>query len=388
MTAVRPARDSELWPTWMHTAGTLFRAGFVPTQLPPTAGIAGDGVVFMRSSRLAAVTLAGTASSDLVTMSRLGHYGRFGNQLFQYAFLKLYSLYTASALAVPAWEGEALFGLSDPRPGPLPPPPPLRFLPFDDDDLALWDVDNPPVNVDFLGYFQEVPAAWLPHRTFLRRLFTLVDELRRPLQAAVDRLRDDGRTLVAIHVRRGDYLTADPVRQPWFRCVPLDWYRDWLAARWPGLARPVLYVASDDPAAAAAFADFGPLALDDPALASIPAHIRDFFLLTSADVLALCNSSFSRMAALLAEPAQRCFLPSFGTADQAPGFAPYDPWADRAFWSRFGPSGGNGLAGSGLDASRRRGLFFRQAAGLLGRRNLTDEDRERLLAELFRSAHL
>src|SRR5262249_24893608 len=54
-----------------------------------------------------------------------------------------------------------------------------------------------------------------------------------------------------------------------------------------------------------------------------------------ADYLAICNSSYSRMAAILAEPTQKCFIPSF--AMQC--FVPYEPWMDPAFWARFADTG-------------------------------------------------
>jgi hypothetical protein len=61
--------------------------------------------------------------------------------------------------------------------------------------------------------------------------------------------------------------------------------------------------------------------------------VRDFEVLRRADYLAICNSSFPRMAAILAPPEQRCFIPSFTTQ----AFEPYEPWIDPAFWARFGP---------------------------------------------------
>jgi hypothetical protein len=361
---VKPAPGSDRWPSWEGALRHLFRAGFVPTRLPVPGNREIAPIVFARSARLTNVRLAGMDGDGIVAMTGLGRRGRFGNQLFQYAFLKMYSLYAGASPAVPPWQGEALFGFADRRPGGERLVP-LVYFPFDDDDLVLWEMDASPVNTNFTGYFQEIPAAWLPHRGFLRSLFTLTDAARLPLQATVDRLHDDGRTIVAIHVRQGDYLDSDPVRDPWFRPVPLALYRNLLAELWPQLKRPLLYVASDDPAAAAAFADYEQASLADPALAGVPDHVRDFFLLSAADVLALCNSSFSRMAALLADPSQRCFLPSFGTDAAPPGFAPYDAWADRAFWAR------------------RRGLYVRQAAGILGTPSLSDEEKRQAVKTLW-----
>jgi hypothetical protein len=79
-------------------------------------------------------------------MPTVGIKGRFGNQLFQYAFLKLYSLRNGLRIQVPAWQGEKLFGFSDGRPsvGTL-----LDLKiesfgreAFGDEDLALWERDE------------------------------------------------------------------------------------------------------------------------------------------------------------------------------------------------------------------------------------------------------
>jgi Glycosyl transferase family 11 len=373
-----PERRSLQWPSWARTARLLFKAGFVPTRLAVKGASAVDPVAFVRSSRLTSAKAADVERGDIVTMSALGGRGRFGNQLFQYAFLRMYSLCNAAVLVTPPWPGEAIFNLVERRPDgkayPL-----LRFFEFDDDDLVLWDLDRPPLNVDFLGYFQEIPEAWNHHRELLRTLFTMREPIRLPLQAAVDRLRRDGRTLVAIHVRRGDYASYDPVAKPWFRCVPLEWYRNLLAERWPQLENPILHVATDDLAAVGdAFAGYPALPLDDPALAETPAELRDFFLLTAADELTICNSSFSRMAALLARDGQNCFLPDL----EQQRFLPYDAWSDRAFWAKFAtPEATRGLRGGGHDASRRRGVYLRHAIGILGHE--TDE-RAKLLVELAR----
>ena len=58
----------------------------------------------------------------VVSMKGLGNQGRFGNQIFQYMFLKNYALkYNLQAL-VPPWVGDWLFGLRDlPASSSLPP---------------------------------------------------------------------------------------------------------------------------------------------------------------------------------------------------------------------------------------------------------------------------
>jgi glycosyltransferase involved in cell wall biosynthesis len=267
-------------------------------------------------------------SRDRVTMSSLGRNGRFANQLFQYAFLRLYALRHGLTASAPNWEGRDLFDLQDqlcdgvalPR---------LSFGSFTNEDRLLWEGDDQPINVDLFGYFQEIPACWQKHRQLLRRMFELPFKHQGALDLWHRTLTSGGkRTLVAVHVRRGDYRFNG---LPWFRLVPEEFYVHWLRAIWPTLAEPLLFVATDEPdEVLPRFEEFAPVPVTK-SLRNLPEHVRDFEIMRRADCLAICNSSFSRMAAILAPSGQRCFLPSF----QSKSFMPYQPWIDSAFWARF-----------------------------------------------------
>ena len=60
-------------------------------------------------------------------------------------------------------------------------------------------------------------------------------------------------------------------------------------------------------------------------------HVRDFEVLRRADYLAICNSSYSRMAVHSRGSAQRCVLPSFDTQRLGPVRAV----GRSGFWARF-----------------------------------------------------
>jgi len=47
---------------------------------------------------------------SIVQCTTLGRLGRWGNQLFQYAFVKKYPLTVGAQLEIPPWLGEDLFG--------------------------------------------------------------------------------------------------------------------------------------------------------------------------------------------------------------------------------------------------------------------------------------
>jgi len=328
----------------------LFDRGFVPLR-----DMAGGARVHVRSDRIVDTAVVGGSGPASVSMTSLGRNGRFGNQILQYAFLRLYGLRAGVEIATPLWDGEELFGFKDLRPAQQHPE--LRFGAFDDDDLALWDMDAPPVNVDFWGYFQEIPATWQRHRSFLRHVFRFRADWNESVNAAVA-----GRTLVSIHVRRGDYRRFSKHEMPWYRIVPTAWYREWLDEVWPTLSNPILHIATDEPdAILPEFEQYPRLDLSALLITTgMPADILDFALLTRADLLAVVNSSFSRCAALLATPEQRTVLPSF----EEERLRPYKAWDDRAFWQRFAtPEACRDTYGSEPASRLRRSLMLRQIIG-------------------------
>lgn len=308
----------------------LFDRGLVETSSCEVPEGVAHG--FLLSSLVSTLDGPRAAPQGRITVSTLGRNGRFGNQLFQYAFARLYALRHGLIAGVPEWEGARIYGLDDPGCGDAP----LErwtFPGFTDDDRKLWEWDEPPVDIDAMGYFQELPACWRRHRPLLRRLFELPAAERDAMDDWRRRATDGGRrTLVAIHVRRGDYRSLQH-ELPYFRLVPEAWYAAWLRRIWPTLRDPVLFVATDEPESVApAFAGFDTVkASFDSAAGALPAHVRDFEALRRADHLALCNSSFSRMAALLAPDRQRSYLPSM----EKRRFLPYEPWIDPRFWARF-----------------------------------------------------
>ena len=51
--------------------------------------------------------------SPVLTMSSIGQLGRFANQLFQYAFLRICAQQSGARIECPAWIGQTLFGHQD-----------------------------------------------------------------------------------------------------------------------------------------------------------------------------------------------------------------------------------------------------------------------------------
>ena len=309
---------------------SLFDRGLICIGSVPV-GI-GKALCFLASDAIRSFKPLDVESRGVVSMSMFHRGAAFANQLFRYSGVKLYALRNGLSAEFPPWQGNELFGLEDKSCAGLALSR-LTFKGFATDDRYLWDSENPPINVDLEGYFQELPECWRKHRPFLRSLFQLSPELTQTLDDWRRNVTDGGqRTLVAVHVRRGDYRDyKDQI--PFFRLVPEQWYLDWLRAIWPILRNPILFVSTDEPdAIRPVFQEFETISAKAlPADPALPEYVRDFEVLRRADYLAMCNSSFSRMASILAPATQKCFLPSFKTG----AFAPYEPWIDPAFWERF-----------------------------------------------------
>ncbi|MBV9403810.1 MAG: hypothetical protein JO211_00590, partial [Acidobacteriaceae bacterium] len=312
----------------------LFDRGLICIGCVPIAGT--KALCFLASDAVRSFDHLDIEPRGNITMSGLTEYGLFGNQLFRYACVKLYAFRHGLTPAFPQWEGRQLFGLGDKSCAGLSFPT-LEYPAFADNDREFWDADDPPINIDLKGYFQELPECWRKHRPLLRHMFELVPELRHSIEGWHDQVTEGGRrTLVAIHLRRGDYRKLQNETTPWFRIVPEGWYVEWLRTIWPTLRDPILFIGTDDPhAIRPLFEKFETVSATGGSFAqALPHYIRDFEILRRADYLAICNSSFSRMAAILAPSTQKCFLPSF----ESQCFEPYDPWMDPDFWPRFADS--------------------------------------------------
>jgi hypothetical protein len=316
---------------------SLFDRGLICIGSVQVAGC--TALCFLASAAVRSLRRCHDGSGGHVTMSELTNAAGFANQLFRYAYVKLYALRHDLTPAFPEWEGTRLYGLEDESSAHLTFRR-LTFPGFMDHHRLMWDEHDPPIDIDLDGYFQEIPACWGRQRRLLRHLFQLAPEQQNSIDTwRHDATRGGQRTLVAIHVRRGTYRNLQLLESPWFRLVPERWYLAWLRSIWPTLHDPVLFVATDEPdAVLPLFAEFDTISADyAPSVQRLPSHVRDFELLRRADYLAICNSSFSRMAAILAPSAQKCFLPSFRTEC----FAPYEPWIDAVFWDRFADAWGS-----------------------------------------------
>ena len=293
----------------------------------------------------------GTATSiePVLTMSCLGKLGRFGNQMFQYAFLRICAEKSGSRIECPFWIGQTLFGHKDASISQqLPPaiercdvgenlfdaiPELILYLEKISDAkssrVGSETLEKGLTNVDLWGFFQFNTQFFAPYKEYIRSLFQPVIELKYPLEDSLKILRSKGKTIVGIHIRRGDYITG------WqFGCTltfPAKWYCEWLDGIWNELDNPVLFLCSDDiDSILPDFQKFSPVTCQDLDV-KLPESMQDlnlefyidFFILSNCDVACISNSTFSFLACMLNERGKIFVRPHW---DFSTKFTAFDPW--------------------------------------------------------------
>lgn len=254
-----------------------------------------------------------------VTSSTLASHGRFAHNVLEYVLVRLYAEKHGYVLETPEWVGGYVFEIDDPlpsrpyRPFYYPRQPLNRSL-----DGSPAAPSPPPAGVDFRsplfllrhdGEYRERVQSWLRPRQVWAPF----------LDPALERLRERGDTVVAIHIRRGDFVQFN------YPITETAWYVRWLHELWPTLKRPVLYIASDDLAGVRAdFAAFAPMvradvAPDWPGLD----FLQDFHVLMQADVVGISAASgFSLLAAQLNRRARLFVEPDVAGRR----IRPFAPW--------------------------------------------------------------
>jgi hypothetical protein len=289
-------------------------------------------------------------NEPVLTMSSLGQLGRFGNQLFQYAFLRICAKNSGARVECPPWIGQTLFGHNEPPISKRLPPAIERrdvgenlfddipeFIPYLEKLASASSsrvgsealVDHGLVNVDLWGFFQ-VPTRFLrPHKEYFRSLFQPVSDLKSPLEDGLNLLRSKGKTIVGIHIRRGDFITV-PLAGFTF-VVPSKWWCDWLDEIWGKLESPVLFLCSDElDSIIHDFDKFSPVTSRDLNV-KLPERMKDlnvefyidFFMLSNCDVVGISNSIFSFTACMLNERGKMFVRPHW---DLSTKFTVFDPW--------------------------------------------------------------
>ena len=218
-------------------------------------------------------------SRRVLTLQSLGKMGRFGNQLFQLCTGLALAKELNAELRIPGdWPGYGLFNLRLP---PIDFSPAMRtrgdYLPTAE-DLDRYG------SIDLFGFWQFQEAVSLYSAADARRWLSLQDWVidRFPLPTS--------RPFVAIHIRRGDYLSPRNAtryycitRESYYRCL-----REQVLPAYPATgALDIVEVSDDTPR------------IDDHCESIGAGFLPDFMTLVNASTLIRSNSTFSFWAGVL-----------------------------------------------------------------------------------------
>lgn len=243
----------------------------------------------------------------MITISRLGKLGRFGNQLYQYAGVRLYAESNGFSWALPPWDGVKLFRdihswrfaqrikalslptiqLSDMASTSWSE---RLLMPF-----GLWKRDSlknlyehPHDNLSLYGYLQETPDIQRLRecRDTVRSWFQFKPEIESAFRRATEKYRP----WLAVHLRFGDLVKRGIASNV-----------DNTLAHVERLQRErTLFVATDSPEVKQRVSERCPIAPTNP-LPELPPYAFDFWMLKEADVLIGSGSTFAWWAAFLSE---------------------------------------------------------------------------------------
>lgn len=223
----------------------------------------------------------------MISFPKLGNYGRLGNQLFQYAFLRTSAARLGTRFYCPQWDGDAIFDLCD---GHMRSASSSGIKKYFDPDpqagfataaLAISD------NTEIQGFFQS--EKYYSDREEVRNWYTFKSEVKMP----VDKLysREYLRDVVSLSLRiDSDYANT----REYFPLASISYYQEALG-KLEGEA-PLLIFA-DRPDLAKEF--FEPLGRRDMRFVNDLGAAEQLYLMTQCRANVIINSTFAWWGAWL-----------------------------------------------------------------------------------------
>jgi hypothetical protein len=167
----------------------------------------------------------------MISFNNLGHMGRLGNQMFQYAGLKGIASHKGYWYSVPSNTSlSQCFNIPETLPNTNNVVVDVEKFEFDEEFF-----NNCPDDVDVYGYFQS--EKYFNHiAKQIRQDFSFHDKIIE--ECLSYKTKFAGTKIISLHIRRGDYIS-----DPSFECLSLDYY--WNALKL--LPNFPVIVFSDDP---------------------------------------------------------------------------------------------------------------------------------------------
>jgi Glycosyl transferase family 11 len=235
----------------------------------------------------------------MISFSQLGNYGRLGNQLFQYAFLRTMSRRLGTTFYCPTWDGDKIFNLRDEQEREssaygitrrYDPAPQAGFT-----SAALTIEDH----TEIQGYFQS--EKFYDDRAAVRSWYAFRNEIITSVEARYPNMIE--KNCASFSLRIDDDYGAT---RTYFPLYPLSYYRRALKAT--NSSGPIL-IFSDRPDRARDF--FHPIARGDMEFVEGLDGPQQLYLMTQCQVNIITNSTFAWWGAWLnAHPNRTVVAPS------------------------------------------------------------------------------
>lgn len=225
----------------------------------------------------------------MITFRRLGTFGGFGNQLYQYAGTKLYAYLHGYKCAFPEWIGDDLFDNTVPynRVQKVY----SKILPKykwqnDESDRIKLLYAQPKDNINIHSYMQDSFSIQMlyEHKELILKWLAFKKEIEDPVVS----MFNEYPPFIAVHIRRGDFP-----EHKWSSTEKIH-----NAIKELNDKNYKLVICSDDKDIINEFSDYDLVKINN-SFSHMPDHIFDFLLLKHADILIAGGSTFSWWAAYL-----------------------------------------------------------------------------------------
>lgn len=270
-------------------------------------------------------------------MPSFGDNGRLGNQIFQYFFMLILRDHYKIDVRLPVPPVDWIFNFDHSLAQPLRDN--AREIKLDRihrlidlDSIAHFIRDEMSATgvVDIVGYFQQHTSIYAQHQNIFHQAFSLASSYTQPIDAALSSaLTTAGlganAALIAVHIRRGDYLNI--VNHPILWPVDISQYAiEVQRIKATGLQNAAVYIASDDvdycKQMSSLFGGLPVITRDNLVLTNVSDTLIDFHIMSKANVLIASNSTFSLAAGMLNQTAKIMTRP----IGPLSGFSAFDPW--------------------------------------------------------------
>lgn len=245
----------------------------------------------------------------MLTFTKLGNYGRLGNQLFQYAFLRSHAQRLGTTFWCPRWEGDDIFDLGDERERAAQPSPAKHS--FDPGNEAGYCTSALSIqdNTEIQGFFQS--ERYYPCAQTVRGWYAFKPEIIRSARQRHARVEFDNAVSLSLRID-ADYNNT----REFFPLYPLAYYRKALAL-YPAAAQVIVF--ADRPDLAKAY--FGDIGLDrDLYFVENTPPAEQLYLMAACGLgNIITNSTFAWWGAFLnAHPEARICTPAEWTRPGVP----------------------------------------------------------------------